>query len=198
MEIDQQDILHHQAFITGIREFKHLGVKIIVTGGRRTDRNFWFRSFDRISCVFYFVNLCGYRRNLREDNKMNNLNEDIRMIELLSSKIYFEGSPFFLILSMVDLYHESLEKTPFLEDIHNDFNSSMMTPTEFLISKLNPNHRDLIVFETCGFDLERNDFLFDLVIKKLNGETLEKYYPYPIPMKLKLNPNFFDINFNFC
>jgi hypothetical protein len=194
MEIDQQDILHTQNF-SGIHEIEHLGFKIISPGGTRNERKKWIHCFDDVSCLFFFANLSGYRRNLREDPNTNHLDEEKKILGDLLNLRYFKNVPIFLILSKVDLFQESLDRFPLMEDIHKDFDSSKMTPIEYIISKLNPTNVEMTIFENCQFDLERNDFLFELMIKKLNGEKLEKYYPYKFSMKPKLSPKLFDLNF---
>jgi hypothetical protein len=179
----------------GISEVDYFDTTIVDVGGRRNERRKWIHAFSDTSAVFFFVNMSGYLRNLYEDPDTPHLREDVALFEeLVNSKMFPRKTPFFLILTMSDLFEESLNFSNF-ESFEKDYDS-MMTPKEYIISKFKNKGSDVTIFETCGFDQERNNYLFELTRKKLKGEMLEAYYPY-IQTKPLLSSKLFDVNFLF-
>ena len=121
-----------------------------------------------------------------------------------------EETPIFLVFSMYDLFEESLslfnfkdeycdkDETGFGESDFEIYNGEI-SPIEFIRRKfLRIRSKNVIVFETCGFDLNRNEYLYELVGRKCRGEELNEYYPYrKIDKKVTFQFPFKDVNFKF-
>jgi hypothetical protein len=180
----------------GISVLEYFDTTILDAGGRRNERRKWISALTDASVVFLFVNMSGYLRKLYEDPDTPHFREDVEMFEELVDSKFLRKTPYFLILTMSDLFEESLNFSNF-GSFEKDYDS-IMTPKEYIISKFKTKRSDVTIFETCGFDQERNDYLFELVQKKLKGETLEAYYPYDfIQTKPLLSSKLYDVNFLF-
>jgi hypothetical protein len=170
---------------------------MVEVGRLRKEKRKWIHAFSDVSLIFFFVNYSGYRRNLFEDESVSQFEESITMIEDLLNNRYLNSIPILLILSMSDLFEESLSD---FYKFEKDYDSSM-TPKEFLISKIRSNLSELkvTIFETCGFDRDRNNYLLELAQKKINGEILEEYYPYFFSFlkKYVMSSKLFDVHFCF-
>jgi hypothetical protein len=111
---------------------------------------------------------------------------------------YFSKTPKFLVITMMDLFEKILLQYDF-KSIYPDFNSNEMSEKEFFVNFIQKEmvRKDVVIFETCLFDLKRNEFLMELVMSVLRGEYLNSYYPYHINKKLSLPKKIFDIYFRF-
>jgi hypothetical protein len=165
---------------------------------QRRERRKWIPAFSNISSIFFFVNITGFGRELFEDSSVNHLKESISLLDEFLRGRMFKGIPFFLILTKFDLFEECLDFSNF-QSFEKECDTINMTSKEIISKLLNDQDKCRVtLFETCGFDKERNDYLFELAQKKINGELLDEYYPYDfIQKKPVLSFQLFDINFLF-
>jgi hypothetical protein len=123
---------------------------------------------------------------------------DISGFKSMCDSQYFFKTRIFLVITMMDIFEKSLLHYDF-KKMYPEFNPKEMNEKEYLLNLIRREivREDVVIFETCGFDLQRNKFLMELIIRELRGEQINSYYPYHFNKKLSLPKKTFDIKFYF-
>jgi hypothetical protein len=177
------DVLHVRTKSTGVILEKnincgHAMVDLYLTSGQRSERKRWMNFSEDTDLVIWMVNLSNYYKLCYEDNETSRLTEDINTYEKFINDPAFCNTPIFLVLSMFDRYEESLRYHNF-SDFCQDYQNEKETPLQYIRRKfLQKRSENVHIFEQNGFDLNRNHYLIELILMKLNGEYVKPYYPY--------------------
>jgi hypothetical protein len=196
LKLTNQDILHAYCQNVSRKQFNFNMSKIEeLTVALDVDSRMWETRI-QFTPVEDYVIYCLPLSILLEKKKKKKLSTD--EFKTLCESKYFLKNPKFLVITMMDLFEKSLLYYDF-KSIYPDFNSIEMSEKEFLVKLIQKEmvREDVVIFETCLFDLKRNEFLMELIMRALRGEELNSYYPYHINKKLRLPKKLFDIYFRF-
>ena len=80
--------------------------------GARSERKKWVHTFDGNHCLIFVAPLSGYNQCLIEDTTSNQLDEALKLFEVLLSLTWFKRSPIFLVLNKMDLLLEKIKSYP--------------------------------------------------------------------------------------
>jgi hypothetical protein len=201
--MDVQDLLHTKhSFISDV-QWDQFKLKSSLLTNIKTGSWKRFLKKNKSESSLFFVNGSYFR--LKEtfvDDKFTDFIDLENLLDLFEEfSVYFpKETPVFLVFTMMDEL-ETILKYSLMEDFYSPYRSvrENFTPKEYLIDLfLKRSKRDnVIVFETCGFDLERNFFLMELVKRRVNGEELDPYYPYDLKIKPEIPKKLSDIQFKF-
>jgi len=108
-----EDILRVRVRTTGIMELKfqieNLIYRVMDMGGQRSERRKWMHFFEGTNAIIYVGALNEYNLNLREDEKVNRMQESLQLFNETANNAYFETTPIILFLNKSDLFREKIK-----------------------------------------------------------------------------------------
>ncbi|KAG9509572.1 hypothetical protein GZH46_01902, partial [Fragariocoptes setiger] len=112
----QQDVLRTRVKTSGICEtkFKYKGIpfRLVDVGGQRSERKKWIYCFEHVTAIIYCVALSAYDLNLYEDEKVNRLQESLKLFESVCNNKWFNDTSIILFLNKKDLFQEKIRRSP--------------------------------------------------------------------------------------
>jgi hypothetical protein len=111
-----EDILRLRTKTSGIQEVE-FGVqeayfRIVDVGGQRSERRKWFRCFDEVAAIIFFVALSEYDQFLSEDNTTNRMTESLKLFKEIVNNAIFEKTTFIMFMNKYDLFEKKIKKSP--------------------------------------------------------------------------------------
>lgn len=104
-------------------DFEGFKLKIIDTGGERSQRRTWIHEFDGTSVVIFTVDISAWDRVLLEDESTNRTQEDLLLFNLICNSRWLKDTHMILVFTKMDvLKTKVLEKdiTDYLTDFKGD------------------------------------------------------------------------------
>jgi GTPase SAR1 family protein len=179
-----EDILHASRSTLGIVSNQiSKNLKILDTGGHRSERKKWKITFQDANAILFFVNLSSFALKCFEDEKSNKADEDYNTYSEMVNEQWFKSKPIFLIFNMADLFASYLSKFKLNEsaECYKDFDgkNEYRECLDFIKQKyLDLRSENVNIFVTSGFDFERNLILTNKMVEKLNGNKIDSYFDY--------------------
>jgi len=81
---------------------------VVDVGGQRNERKKWIHCFDDVRAILFVVNLAGYNQVLFEDASKNRMQEELELLEQISSMDIFRDTPIFLFFNKKDLFEQMI------------------------------------------------------------------------------------------
>jgi GTPase SAR1 family protein len=78
-------------------------------GGQRNQRRKWIHCFSDVTSVIFVAAISEYDQVLFEDERVNRLEEAIKLYDHICNTSYFEKCPIMLFLNKVDLFEEKIK-----------------------------------------------------------------------------------------
>jgi len=177
-----QDILRSRKKTTAIVEtffeVENTKVRLIDVGGQRSQRKKWIHLFQDVTAVLFCASLSCYDLNLREDAKVNSMDDSLQLFEEIVNSAWFVKTPIILFLNKVDLFKQKVETSPItvcFNDYKGDPNNadeaiSFMKRKFFALNKTS----DKIIYShiTCATDTNNIATVFNTIRKILLHQTI--------------------------
>eukprot|EP01080_Neovahlkampfia_damariscottae_P010268 gene10268-2687_t len=162
----------------------------------------WKGKFPDAKLILHVVNIASFRKDLVDHNKsLDHFLFDLEDFSNIANCEWFQNVPIFLVFTMIDVFEDCIDKFDFndhFDDYNNFGNTKKFIIQKFMDCIVNRRVETVTVFETCGFDRERNIFLFELMTKKLKGTIIQDHYHFNFYDKKPLmNEKFMDLIFHF-
>lgn len=113
--LSDQDVLRSRVRTTGMMNtvfgLPSLKLSVFDCGGRSKRRE-WVHYFDDVQCIIFVAALSGYDETLFEDRTGNQMEEALRLFELMISLTWSKGSSIVLLLTKLDLFEKKLPHSP--------------------------------------------------------------------------------------
>lgn len=84
--------------------------RFVDVGGQRTQRQKWHQCFSDVTAILFLASCSEFDECLREDNKINRLEESCKVFETLINYKYLKDVEFILFLNKHDLLKEKIRK----------------------------------------------------------------------------------------
>jgi guanine nucleotide-binding protein G(i) subunit alpha len=111
-----EDILRSSVMTTGITEsslsYYTFEYRFIDVGGKRSERKKWIHVFDDVRIVLFTIDAHNYAKVLREDEKVNQMQEQLDLFDSIVNSWWFEKSSFIIVFTKIDMLEERLLKSP--------------------------------------------------------------------------------------
>jgi len=156
-EPTEQDILTTKIRTTGVVELQFIldGVKfkVLDVGGQRAERKKWHIFFPDVSALIFVVALDDYDLKLREDEKVNRMEDSMTLFSQICNMPIFGDTSIILFLNKKDLFKEKLLRSDltllFPDYPGGDYKFACSFVERKYLEKLNTN-RKLYSHFTCG------------------------------------------------
>eukprot|EP01080_Neovahlkampfia_damariscottae_P004451 gene4451-7826_t len=180
------DILHSSRSTLGIvSNQSSKTLKILDTGGNRSERKKWKITFQDTNAILFFINTSSFSQKNLEDEITNKSDEEFNTYSEMINEEWISKKPIFLIFNMTDLFKKQIENgfdlKKFDSTFFKDFNgeNTYNDILSFIKDKyLKIRSKNVTTFVTSGFDFERNLILLNKMLEKLNGNEIDTHYPY--------------------
>jgi len=178
----EEDIVRCRIRTTGIIETEFVidrnRFKLLDVGGQRNERKKWVHSFDGVTAVMYVVDISSYDCPLYEDEKVNRLEEALRLFEEMCNSRWFRDICLILFFNKSDLFREKIAKYP-LRNLFPDYTGTddYDSATTFLEQEfLKRNHykKQIYCHFTCATDTRLVSVVFNAVKDIVVREALQK------------------------
>jgi len=189
------DIFRAKIKTTGVTEisFKidEIELSIIDVGGQRSERRKWIHCFDDVSAVLYCSSLTEYDLALREDPRINRLEDSKTLFTEVCHQPTFQDRGIIFFLNKLDLFREKLARSP-LEahqsgytppavDIQHNLEAHEKAASEYIkdlfLSSIDQNQRKMqtiFVHFTCALDTHQIEIILSYVRKQLLEEVINE------------------------
>jgi hypothetical protein len=189
------DILRVRVRSQGIEEaefvFDRRTFKFVDVGGQRSQRRKWIHCFDDVSAVLYCSSLTEYDLALREDPRINRLEDSRALFTEVCHQPSFQSRTLIFFLNKMDLFREKLPRSPLqlhqdgytppTEDIEHNLDAHVTAASEYIkdlfLSAIDTNQRKLetiFVHFTCALDTRQIEIILRLVRKQLLEDVFEE------------------------
>lgn len=181
----QQDVLRTRVKTTGIIEtkFRYRGLlfRLFDVGGQRSERSKWIHCFDGVTAIIFCVALSGYDLTLYEDEKVNRIQESMKLFESICNNKLFTDTTIVLFLNKKDLFKQKIcrssLKHAFPEYNGNNTYEEAAAYIRYRFESLNKN-KDKKIFThlTCATNQQNMELVFeavtnDILKRNLNGHS---------------------------
>lgn len=170
------DIVHARLKTTGIVEttFDIRGSQLAVVdvGGQRTERTKWVHCFDDVTCVLFVVAASEFDLNLREDDKVNRLEESLEVFDQCVNSKWLNDKPVTLFLNKMDILESKLAYCSF-KQYHPNFQGDEQNPEQVVDyieslfrARMKPQgaaYRGMYTHRTCATDIKSMKFVVEAV-----------------------------------
>lgn len=190
------DILRVRVRSQGIEEaefvFDRRTFKFVDVGGQRSQRRKWIHCFDDVSAVLYCSSLTEYDLALREDPRINRLEDSRALFTEVCHQPSFQNRTIIFFLNKLDLFREKLPRcplqahqsgyTPPIEDIECNLeihvNAACQYIKELFLACIDQEQRDIkgtiYVHFTCALDTRQIEYILKLVRKTLLDDLIDE------------------------
>lgn len=170
----QEDVLRTRVKTTGIIEtkftYRGLLFKLFDVGGQRSERSKWIHCFNGVTAIIFCVALSEYDQTLNEDEKVNRMQESLKLFDSICNNKWFLDTSIILFLNKRDLFQEKIQRSP-LTKAFPDYNgepdfyqASQYIRDQFLaLNKQKSNGKVIYTHFTCATDNTNMEFVFDAV-----------------------------------
>jgi len=189
------DILRVRVRSQGIEEaefvFDRRIFRFVDVGGQRSQRRKWIHCFDDVSAVLYCSSLTEYDLALREDPRINRLEDSRALFTEVCHQPSFQDQTIIFFLNKIDLFRQKLLRSPLQthqpgytppsEEInHLNIDAHVNAACEYIkdlfLSAVDQNHRNMqtiYVHFTCALDTHQIEIILRVVRKQLLEEVLK-------------------------
>jgi len=187
------DILRVRVRSQGIEEaeftFDRRVFKFVDVGGQRSQRRKWIHCFDDVSAVLYCSSLTEYDLALREDPRINRLEDSKTLFTEVCHQPTFQDRGIIFFLNKLDLFREKLARSP-LEThqsgytppavaIEHNLEAHEKAASEYIkelfLSSIDQNQRKMqtiFVHFTCALDTHQIEIILRYVRKQLLEDVI--------------------------
>lgn len=170
----QQDVLRTRVKTTGIieTEFRYKGLlfKLCDVGGQRSERSKWIHCFNGVTAIIFCVALSDYDLNLYEDEKVNRMQESLRLFDEICNKKWFMDTSIILFLNKKDLFAEKICVSPLTiafpeytgPQRYEEASRYIQYKFESL-NRQNASGKEIYTHFTCATSNRNMEFVFDAV-----------------------------------
>lgn len=110
-----QDILHARKATKAITEFalriQDIPFRFVDVGGQRSQRQKWFKCFDSVTSILFFVASSEYDQVLVEDKTTNRLLESLNIFDTIINNVFFTEVSMILFLNKADILRHKLMRS---------------------------------------------------------------------------------------
>ncbi|KAF2071921.1 hypothetical protein CYY_006758 [Polysphondylium violaceum] len=177
-----QDALRTRIMTKGIVEaeviFDQMNMKIIDVGGQRAQRRKWIHCFDGVSAVIFVAGLSEYDQYLREDNRVNRMDDSLELFQEICNSRWFINTSMILFLNKRDIFIEKLKRVPFniydprYQGQNNYEETSVYIKNKFHSVRENKT-KDIYTHFTIAVDSQNINFVFSAVKEIILKQVLE-------------------------
>jgi GTPase SAR1 family protein len=189
------DILRVRVRSQGIEEaefiFDKRTFKFVDVGGQRSQRRKWIHCFDDVSAVLYCSSLTEYDLALREDPRINRLEDSRALFTEVCHQPSFQDRLIIFFLNKIDLFREKLPRSPLeahqsgytapAEDIEHNLEAHVTAASEYIkelfLSAIDQNQRNILsifVHFTCALDTHQIEIIIRVVRKQLLEDVINE------------------------
>lgn len=182
----QEDVLRTRVKTTGIIEtmftYRGLHFRIFDVGGQQSEQSKWIHCFEGVTAIIFCVALSEYDLNLYEDERINRMQESLRLFEKICTNKLFDDTCIILFLNKRDLFKEKICRSPLTRAFpeyrgsHDFYEASHYIKNKFLaIGKNQISHgKEIYAHFTCATDNSNMEFVFNAVTDIILSNNLKK------------------------
>lgn len=181
----QEDVLRTRVKTTGIIEtkFTHKGLhfRLFDVGGQRSERSKWIHCFNGVTAIIFCVALSDYDLSLYEDEKVNRMQESLRLFDSVCNNKWFADTSIILFLNKRDLFQEKIYRSPLTKAFpeytgpQEPHEASYYIKSKFLaLNKQSRNGKEIYTHFTCATDNTNMEFVFDAVTDVIYRNNIKK------------------------
>jgi len=178
-----EDILKVRVRTTGIMEMSYqidqIHFTIMDMGGQRSERRKWIFFFEGVTAVIFVLALNEYDLPLREDPKVNRMQESLDLFKKIINHQCFQNTPIIFFLNKTDLFREKILRSDLRQCFPEytggpDYNNALKFITDKFVD-MNVN-KDRVIFthQTCATDTDNLRRVMDDVRLALMQDVLQK------------------------
>ncbi len=167
--------------------------RFLDVGGQRNERRKWLHCFEDVTAVIFVTAISEYDQTLFEDEKVNRLQESLKVFENIINNKFFKKSTIILFMNKIDLFIDKLRlksiKTCFpeydgtnqLEDASDFIERQFLSRSEdYAIKPGDAKKRMIFPYFTCATDTNNVKKVFD-ACKGMTTPTQSSLLPRPTP-----------------
>lgn len=181
----QLDVLRTRVKTTGIIEtkfrYKGLLFKLFDVGGQRSERSKWIHCFNGVTAIIFCVAMSEYDLTLYEDEKVNRMQESLKLFDSICNNKWFMDTSIILFLNKQDLFRKKIRSSPLTaafpeyKGASNYEEASAYIRYRFeSLNNQKANGKEIYTHFTCATDDRNMEFVFDAVTDVILRNNIKK------------------------